>query len=204
MSLSADGSCVATPSEKDPETARESNLHDSGDNSITIPGNARFVLTHNYGTCLRARMGYDKENGKYKYFGAGLTNFWVLPEGYEYFRARVALDYKEDYPDKCTLTGDMSEYVSVLCDSHLARKPETQAQNVLEKAKKICDLKWTPAAKFNILHESGLTEEQLEKVTKYQENVEYNGLPYGSGWSFAHYIGWHVSPHTFINAANDP
>ena len=38
----------------------------------------------------------------------------------------------------------------------------------------------------------------------FKEGVTYDGIPYRSGYSTAHFFGWHITKHTFINAANDP
>ena len=38
----------------------------------------------------------------------------------------------------------------------------------------------------------------------FKEGVICHGIPYRSSWLTAHYVGWHVSKQTFMNAANDP
>ena len=41
-------------------------------------------------------------------------------------------------------------------------------------------------------------------VGNFKVGITYHGIPYRSSWLTAHYVGWHVSKQTFMNAANDP
>lgn len=41
-------------------------------------------------------------------------------------------------------------------------------------------------------------------VGAFHKGVTYHGIPYRSSWNTASSVGWHVSKHTFMNAANDP
>lgn len=162
-------------------------LNKDGRFGVTIPGDADFVATN--GCVISILNGYK---------GTAETNilssrrkFISLPSGYDYFRVNVYLtDGETDL--KKTLTGDISDYISVVVSTK-AEEPSGRALRVLENCKKINSIKWTPAANLYTRNSS----------TSFKAGVEYNGFPYGSNFQLAHYIGWHVSPHTFINAVND-
>lgn len=199
MPLSAD---VCFPTEDGAGT-----LQADGRFGFTIPGDAKFVVGKG-DVLLRRICGY-KEDQITSLFYTNKTNclkFYKLPAGYDYFRA-LAYTYENGTIGGKTKTGDISDYISVVVSTE-TEEPSGRALRVLENCKKINGIKWTPAANFRT---KGIPKKDKNgNITAYDNSgsifkagVEYNGFPYGSSYSIAHYIGWHVSPHTFINAVND-
>lgn len=127
---------------------------------------------------------------------AAVSRFCELPGDCIYYIARFAPEYvsASNYQES-TITGDLSDRICVFCEAD-AQKPSAKALAVIEQAKRICDVKWTAAADLKV----------VKREIYYKQGVTYNGIPYGSSdaWDLAHYVGWHVSLHTFVNAANDP
>jgi hypothetical protein len=76
-----------------------------------------------------------------------------------------------------------------------------RASKVIANGKKVGSLPWTPVKDLNVYSKKQGSTDNV--VATYKAGVTYNGLPYGSEWTLPHYIGWHVSPHTFLNAVND-
>lgn len=158
-----------------------------GNGSVIIPGDAQYVITTDPKATLR--MGIGVKDGVSTYLGSSATEFIKLPTGYDYLMYR--LDPNSGI--KTTWTGDASKYVAAVCDMQRNRLTETAAKFVIDAARKISEFQWTPAA--NIRIQGGGKE--------YYPGVTYNGIPYGSGWQVAHYVGWHVSAHTYLNAVAD-
>lgn len=46
--------------------------------------------------------------------------------------------------------------------------------------------------------------EAKKSVGLFKKDVTYHGIAYRNSWLSAHYVGWHVTKQTFMNAANDP
>lgn len=165
-----------------------------GSSGLTIPGNAKYVCCSD--AAIYAIGGY--KDGEMEMLDASAARkFWALPEGYDFFRAR--LYFGENPYEKITRIGDVSDLTAVVVDAR-AELPAARARKVVDGCKKVCNLKWTPAKNFFLYK---LAAEDTSGFA-FKEGVEYNGVPYGSQWFTTHFVGWHVSPHTFINAAADP
>lgn len=168
-------------------------LQADGRFGFTVPGDAQIIVSKG-DTLLRRINGY-KDNSPTSLFYAenkeDSIKFYKLPAGYDYFRV-FAYTYENGQIGGKTKTGDIFSLVSVAVSTE-AEAPSGGALRVLENCKKINSIKWTPVSNLYTRN----------SASSFKAGVEYNGLPYGSNWRLAHYIGWHVSPHTFINAAND-
>lgn len=177
------GSAVVTTS------GATDDMYSDGDSGIVFPGNSQYAITAGPKVVLRAGIGV--KDGVSTYLSANPAEFYVFPSGYDYFVFRLAVHYGEE--EKQTVIGDVSEYVSVACKTENKRLPETATKYTLDAAKEACDFSWVPGANMRV--QGG--------GNPFKAGVRYNGIPYGSGWQIAHYVGWHVSPHTFVNAAAD-
>lgn len=164
-------------------------LHKYGTGGITIPGSAKAYFCKN-GAAVHCLHGV--KNGVNTQLLMKTHRFYALPEGYDFFRVRFYPYYvtTTNYA-KQTLTGDISDYIAVICDAE-ATIPVTRAMKVIENAKALNAITWTPAVNVTVATDK-----------TFKAGVTYNGHPYGSNWLKAHYVGWHVSPHTFVNAIND-
>lgn len=169
---------------------QEGTLHADGSSGLTIPGSAKYVccgdaaLLAIYGCKDGVFEGIDTDDSR---------RFVVLPDGYDFFRMRLYFGKKTPYEMR-TYVGNVSDLVSVAVVS----EPETataRAGKVLDACRKVCGLTWTAQAE--------MLESSKENRT-YKPGVQYNGVPYSSQWGKTHFVGWHVSPHTYVNAAADP
>lgn len=161
-----------------------------GSYGTTIPGDAKYAIAHD-GCEIWVVNGYVGDSATSVYDSTA-RSFIKLPEGYDFFRARIVPTENGTAVAK-SRSGDMSGLISIVVDNE-AEIPSEKALRVLENCKNICDLKWTPKLDVPIKSSS---------VRNFAAGVEYMGIPYGSQWQVPHYIGWHVSPHTFVNAIND-
>ena len=177
-------------------------LNTDGRFGITIPGDAEFITTND---CVISILNAYKGTAETNILSSR-SKFISLPKGYDYFRVCVYLN-NGTVDLKKTITGDVSKYISVVVPTR-TEEPSGRALRVLENCRRINSVVWTPAATFRT---KGIPKRDEDgNITAYDNSgsifkagVEYNGFPYGSSYSVAHYIGWHVSPHTFINAVND-
>lgn len=188
-----DGEMFGMPMSADceiPTTGFVSQEMPSGGNyGVTIPGSAKFLVSNiKFGT-VNAYRGADVAVT----VSTMNRQFFKLPEGYDFFRVRMI-------ESKVTRSGDVSDILSVIVDAESTRA-SGRASKVIANGKKVGSLPWTPVKDLNVYSKKqGST---YNVVATYKAGVTYNGLPYGSEWTLPHYIGWHVSPHTFLNAVND-
>lgn len=180
-----------------PTTAGSANtLHAAGSSGVTVPGDAKFILCRNGATILTV-FGVSTDNvvSTTTIYSDKYRTFAVLPDGYDYFRVRLHVPMPDGGTITPTITGDISDYISVVSPWHSISKAAGRAKKVISNCEKICRLKWTA--------QSALIQDSSNSGRSFGEGVEYNGIPYGSGWDKARFVGWHISPHTFINAMND-
>ena len=186
--ISADDTIIATD-------GTTGSLNSSGTGGVTIPGTAKAYVCK-FGSAVHSLFGV--KNGVKTAIYTKAHQFYALPEGYDFFRVRFFAEYTTTTGSpKVTRTGDVSDCICVVWDTNCTAAPVTRAKKIMENAKKLCAIKWSPVANISI---SGGTD---KNGPWFRNGVTYNGLPYGSDWTKAHYIGWHVSPHTFLNAVND-
>lgn len=172
----------------------------SADGSVgfVIPGSSLCVATAP-DTPFSTVLGIAKN--EIAVINTAALNFFSLPEGYDYFWVRISIE------QNACITGNISNAVTAFIPNKKYALPTANADVVLKNCKKINSLNWTimseiPAYLFNEVENGVVTS--TTKGAAYKSGVKYNGLPYCSNWDIAHYVGWHVSPHTFLNATNDP
>lgn len=183
------------------ESGNTATFNTKGSFSVIIPGQARHFVTKSNMACwmIIGIQGTDNDWTSTIISDYYKRRYVALPEGYEFFIARIFFldDYEEIIPT--TYVGDISNYCCVWLPTILEEKPITlDAQRTIQAAKKVNSLTWTP--KRNILAKEYAN---VKTPRTYKTGVTYNGCPYGSNWQDARMIGWHVSPHTFVNAVND-
>lgn len=162
-------------------------LNTGGGSGVTIHGKAKHLLAKN----AKIRLVQGFKDGSTSVIDTTNKKYYKLPNGYDYFRFRLETDDNGAEPK--SVSGDVSDYICVVADVS-EEFPISNAEKVIEVCRKVNDIKWIPAK--NVVVNNNTT-------ISYKQGVEYNGIPYGSLWSKAHYVGWHISPHTMINAAND-
>lgn len=161
---------------------------------VVIPGNAVAVICTSGTDALMNIIGVNGKTNTLLENGS-VSRFYVFPGGYEYYMARFAPNYvsSSDY-EKSVITGELGDRLCVFCE-HESEKASARAIRVLERARNICNLRWTPKADLKVVSRD---------TDFYRAGVTYNGIPYGGDWALAHFVGWHVSLHTFLAAVNDP
>lgn len=189
-------------------------LNADGGSGITVPGEAKAIVCRE-DCSLGAIRGitiitddmpetedmFDSSGKKKQFLTSVLTaspvRFFKLPGGYDYYRVhfnRKATAIEGNAEGKITYTGDVSDLVCAVCPSDESQRASARALQAIERGRKLNQVSWMPAADLKV-HNSNRT---------FKSGVTYNGLPYGPGAYTAHFIGWHVSLHTFLNAINDP
>lgn len=164
-------------------------LNAEGSSGLVIPGAAKYVCCKD--AAIFSLWGF--RSGVLEAIDTAYARrFWSVPEGYEWFKARLYFAAEAPYP-KITYIGDISDKVSVIVDA-ASEKPSGRAGSVINACRQTAKLAWTPVESLYVRGEEGAT---------YKSGVEYNGIPYSSQWTTAHFVGWHISPHTFANAASD-
>ena len=159
----------------------------SGDFGVTLPGTAKYIIAT--GCDMYVVHGYKGGSSTVAHKSYA-TKFLKLPEGYDYFRLRAVPEGDAvKHP-----AGNINDMISIVVKTE-AEKPAGRALEIIKNCEKVCNIRWTPAAELKINSKTSLT---------FKAGIEYKGIPYGSCWRTAHFVGWHVSPHTFVNAANDP
>lgn len=191
-------------------------LAPAGNGGVMFPGNAKAAICTSGKGALLYVAGVL--NGDIFPLGGSIDGavsfFYEFPGGYDYYIARYSPECTIKWAtktvngvpkwttaitnEKITVFGDLSDHVLVISESS-AQKPSARALDVIERAKAICSVQWKAAKPLYV----DATSAEKAKFT-YREGVTYNGFPYGGEWDQANFIGWHVSPHTFVNAANDP
>lgn len=107
-------------------------------------------------------------------------------------------NYSTGTYDAEPVAGDISDYVCALPIS--SKEGIIINSNAIGKSKLIAN---AIADVMAVAWECKKTTENWAGHT-YKQGVTYHGVPYRSDWQNAAYFGWHVTAHTFVNAANDP
>lgn len=187
-----DGEPFGTPLSADVSVPVNDNDYESafpaaGSMGVTVPGATRFVICKN----SVVRTVFASRDDAVTIINDDLTLSWKflkLPEGYDFFRLRLFSD------DGKTTIGDVSDMICAMTPNLRRQFSAGRSNGVASACKSVERLRWTPS-------EDLLVNAATSRV--FRKDVEYNGLPYGSEWTIPHYVGWHISPHTFVNAAND-
>lgn len=168
----------------------EGALKEDGSSGLTLPGSTRFVccgdaaLLAIYGCKDGTFTALDVDDSR---------RFKAMPEGYDFFRMRLYYGKAAPY-EMLTRSGDVSDRVSIAVDS-VAEVSAARARKVLDACRKVVGIEWTAQAEL---------PESSKGTFTYKPGVTYTGIPYSSAWAQTHFVGWHVTPHTFANAAADP
>jgi len=170
---------------------------DSRQTGLMVPGEASLIWCRD--ALFSEVIGVD-DAGNYKMINQGVSQVISLPSGYSYFRIKMVLasqvslaDLSESIIEDATVSGDLNEKISCLC-AYSGQKPYGRAKTVIDTAKSISETEWICRKDTLSLSEGGT----------FRAGVRYEGIPYSSLWTEPHFYGWHITKHTFINAANDP
>ena len=164
-------------------------MHEDGSSGVIIPGAAKYVCCKD--SEIFSIWGY--RDGVLEVIDTShARRFWVPPDRYEWFKLRLYFGTGGEYSAK-TYMGDVSEYVSAVFDVE-SERAAARARKVIDACNLTDKMVWTLGEPLYVRNGNGNT---------YKPNVEYNGIPYSSQWFQTHFVGWHVSPHTFVNAAAD-
>lgn len=168
-------------------TKDEAWLYEQGGSGITVHGKAKHIISN--GAAMKLVHGY--KNGDLSVLSGTTKHYFKFPDGYDYFRIRIEPNtangkYK-------TLSGNVRDLFNVVAKA-TEENPISNAVKVIENCDLVCSLAWTPQKNFIVDKNTSID---------FNANVEYNGLLYSGDWEKAHFVGWHVTPHTFINAMND-
>jgi hypothetical protein len=87
----------------------------------------------------------------------------------------------------------MNDTVNCACDYSVV-KPYGRALEVINHARDISEIEWECKADKAI---------NSSDAHVFSTGTKYKGIPYGSQWMKPYYFGWHITKHTFLNAAND-
>ena len=180
-------------------------LPEDGSSCIALPKHGNYIIAKPGYTFLR---GYTCESTGSNPISAISTSWFPaqvirLDGMYGSGRAKnivIVKDYNYSdgtYSKEC-LAGDVSDYVTVLdfTDTYSWEKPVCYAHRVvLDKANLLTE-KFAWEAKATVTDSGG--------SNTFKPGCIYKGVPYRSTWSYPIYVGWHVTKHTFTNAANDP
>lgn len=171
---------------------------------MVIPGNAELWFSKN--AALVELFG-TKDGNRVTIVDSTRNNAFTqclrLPKGYDYFYASVVLDYyiSATQTGKGSLVhnqklSDLNDYVSLLMHYDECAIPVGRGRTVIDWAKYIAEIEWT--SKRN-----KITAQVGTVYGTFKKNYKYTGIPYTSAWERPSFFGWHVSRHTFMNAAND-
>jgi hypothetical protein len=77
---------------------------------------------------------------------------------------------------------------------------KVRQKKTLELAKKIVEIEWISKRGSKVLSVNG---DSSNPNDYFKLGCKYSGIPYASEWRRVNWFGWHISLHTFLNAAND-
>lgn len=160
--------------------------------TTVVPSNTRLIFTDST-LWIFTIMGI-KSNGETNIINTeyGLRSFEFLKNN-DYQSYMISLEWKGE---GINIYNDLWKHLYVISESYNHEVLVGDATKTLNNANIINNLEWTP--KNNIL---------LRKIDDtniyYYSGKTYHGIPYSSKWDTPHFVGWHISPHTFVNAVND-
>lgn len=169
---------------------------DVGYTGLMVPGSARFLC----GKDVLFREVWGVKNGIPEIIVNDVNvQSVLLPSNFDYFTARLITNVSIPYnkatvsSENVVIQGNLNDSVSCLC-SYTRSDLYGRAKNIIKRTDKLLNLKWKSLT--TTLNASG-----SDIAFKY--NVTMSGVPYCSRWTRPNFIGWHISAHTFVNAAND-
>ena len=168
---------------------------------ITIPGDATLFWVKDF--VIRDLWGIDFEEKEISLEKNKYVQLVRLPKGYKCFRLNLAKrDSIRDFTlfsnvKDATYSNNWNDKASCLCDFTVSRS-YGNGRRMLDNAKYISDIEWVCKKDTMI---SDAPTSAIER--KFHSGTLYTGIPYSSQWIKANYFGWHITKHTFLNAAND-
>lgn len=167
----------------------------SGESGIMIPGNVRLVIAKNHVIKNLYAVDYSGTRTKIRTTPAQSL---ILPDGYKYFTANIdkgSMPITTQTPTyyKITQFGNINDSFCFVAKSE-SEGVYGRAKGVIDRCKKVASIKWQAIS-------DKLTISNSDNYFKAAAN--YEGIPYMSRWTKPCYLGWHVSAHTFVNAASD-
>ena len=118
---------------------------------------------------------------------------------------RIVKDYNYATGEYTSVTPntDLSDAVIAVDETtfHSTVSPSLYLNTVFSNIEACMDFEWQ--AKADILDNWGSAGYD-GLIGMFRQGITYHGIPYRSSWLTASYVGWHISKHTFMNAANDP
>lgn len=174
--------------------------------AVITPGSSRYMILN--GWKLVNLYGVPEAGGSRTDITPRFTSsananmgFFRLPRGYRYFIATI-----QQHEWVYNVSGgsgtrnfvpayNLNDCVSVAYAGKDTVVPAGLARRIFERAKHITEIKW------ECLKSTAYARGTMDNP--FRANCEYSGIPYSSKWSDIHFFGWHISLHTFLNAAND-
>lgn len=169
-------------------------LYDASGTAIGIITNESYdAVIEQEGLCLTMLDIPDNYNGvdvSNVYIGVRKTGVSTA-DGVQKFNVNYMARYQEIIDNVIVVPRKQLNETSIASYS---------TKTVFDNADKLKNIRWTPVLDGVIpMQPTSAGATQL-----YFNNQEFAGIPYGSDWLFPHFVGWHVSPRTFITAVQNP
>lgn len=167
----------------------------SGESGLLIPGNVGLVFTKNHVIKTVYAVDYSGTRTKIRTTPAQSL---ILPGGYRYFTANInigKMPVNSQTPtyEKVAQFGNINDSFCFVAKCELERV-YGRARGVIDRCRKVVSIRWRAISdKLTIAN-----SDNYFKAATY-----YEGIPYMSRWTKPCYLGWHISAHTFVNAASD-
>lgn len=170
----------------------------SDDNQYTafLPANTKFIFGINQG--FRPILGLKADGSTELVYQTPTIYAYEFTYNPDYVGYYISLRSKTDDDDNSVdFKSDQRGTFYCIAEFDWGEKCSNYSKHIADNAKKVNDFKWKPQ-KNMLLNQLGLNNRQY-----YHNNHWYHGIPYSSYWTKPHFVGWHISPHTFANAVND-
>lgn len=169
-------------------------LYDAAGKALSIITNESYdSVDEQEGLCLTVLDVPDKYNGvdvANVYIGVRKSGV-ATGDGIQKFNVNFMARYQEIIDNVIVVPRKQLNETSIASYS---------TKTVFDNADKLKNIRWTPVLDGVIpMQPTSAGATQL-----YFNNQEFAGIPYGSDWLFPHFVGWHVSPRTFITAVQNP
>lgn len=124
-------------------------------------------------------------------------------DGHKYYSYMVVLEWRppETTDTSKVLYNELGNHLVCITDEMCQERVVGDSKKLLENALIVNNLQWTPTKDIILRELNADTDASIELV--YRGGTTYHGIPYGGKWDAPHFVGWHVSPRTFVNAMND-
>ena len=161
--------------------------------TTVIPSNARLLFTD--GTIRMYTIIGIKEDGTFDIINNeyGIYCFEFGNYANAYTSYMVTLEWLGDGK---VLYNELSTHLICITDEMCLERVVGDSKKYLQNALIVNNLAWTPKKDM-------LLRRVNDVDLYYRKGITYHGIPYGGKWDAPHFVGPHVSPHTFVNAVND-